>query len=144
MRCPKSVEESEELEGEGKRLRMEWLTTKMAAVCAKQDNLKCCVEMYREREVSSHHSGKETNGDVIPSNSKKEIVHTSPIHTSPPSTGSRSSRKRARRLDITSRTSKRAVALESTGGAATIPDIDAQQSVVKRDPFVKTEMQLFL
>ena len=99
---------------------------------------------YREREVSLHHSGTETIGDVIPGISKKETVHASPTQTSPLSTGSRSSRKRARRLDITSRTSKRAVALESTGGAVTIPDIDAHQSVVKRDPFVKTEMQLSL
>ena len=59
---------------------MEWLTTKMAAVCAKHDSLKCGVEGYREREVSSHHSGKETIGGVISSNSKKEIVHALPTH----------------------------------------------------------------
>ena len=85
-----------------------------------------------------------TIGDVIPSNSKKEIIHTSPTQTSPPLTCSRRSRKRARRLDIMSTISKRAVALESTGGAVTFRDINVQQSAVKRDSSVKTEMQLSL
>ena len=112
---------------------------------AQHGSLKCVVEGYNEREDSPRHSGKEVIGSVNPSNSKKEIVHSSPSRASPPLGGSRGSRKRARRRDITSMAPTRAVALlESSGGAVTIPDIDGQQSPVKRDSSVKTEVQFSL
>ena len=106
--------------------------------------LQLSAERFREREVVPHNAGKETIGDVIPSGAKHTTIHPPPTKSSQPSGVSRDSRKRVRHSEITSTASKRAVARESTAGAVTVPDIDGQKSPVKRDSFVKTEVQLSL
>ncbi|CAM9780024.1 unnamed protein product [Ascophyllum nodosum] len=63
----------------------------------------------------------------------------------PFSGSSRGSRKRARYLHNGPTVSKkRAVALESTAGALTIPEIEGQKPPVKRDSSVKTEVHVSL
>ncbi|CAN0363554.1 unnamed protein product, partial [Ascophyllum nodosum] len=104
------------------------------------------VEGSREREVGPHHSGKETIGNVIPSGAKHITVHPPPTETSQPPGVSRDSYKRVRYPEITSTTSKRAVApaRESIAGAGTLPDVDVKKSPVRRTSSMKTEVQLSL
>ena len=74
---------------------------------------------------------------------KREIVRPYPAQASSPSAGSRGSRKRERHLDIASTASTRALSgRESAAGAIIMPEIDGQNSPVKRDHFVKTDVQL--
>ncbi|CAN0223315.1 unnamed protein product [Ascophyllum nodosum] len=117
--------------------------TRMAEYCAQHARLKCGVKGYRDREVDHHHSGKETIGNILPSGTKHQAVH-SPATTSPPSEGSQGSRKRVRHPEITSTALMRPISRESAGGARTMPDIDGQRSPVKRDACVKVEVLLSL
>ena len=115
--------------------------TKRAEYCALHAKLKCDVEGYREEEVGPPHSGKETIGNITPNGAKHITVHP-PAITPPASECNRDSRKRVRHPDITSTASKRATSRESAGGAGTMPDANGQNSLVKRDNSVKTEVQL--
>ena len=117
--------------------------TRTAEYCAQHARLKYGVEGYREGEVDPHHSGTETIGNIIPNGAKHPTVHPRST-TIPPSEGSQSSRKRARHPEITSTAPMRPISRESAGGAGTMPDIDGQNSPVKRDYSVKTEVQLSL
>ena len=118
--------------------------TKTAEYCALHARIQRGVEGYREREVGPHHPGKESIGNVIPSGAKHTTVHLPLTNTCHLSDVSRDSRKRVRQPEITSTTSKRAVARESTAGAVTMPDIDGQKSPIRRIFCVKTEVQLSL
>ena len=81
---------------------------------------------------------------VRPSGSNHKIVHP-PVQASPFSGSSLGSRKRVRYLHNGPTVSKkRAVALESTAGALTMPEIEGQKSPVKRDSSVKTEVHVSL
>ena len=128
----------------GKKPSFRVANSSMAKYCAQHTRLKRNVERSRKREVGPQHYGKETSDKVIPRGAKHTTVHPPPAKTSQTSGVSRNSRKRVRHPDITSTTSKRAVALESVGGAGTMPDIDGQKSPVKRNSSVKTELQLSL
>ncbi|CAM9859725.1 unnamed protein product [Ascophyllum nodosum] len=128
----------------GKQLSFGVANSRTVEYCAQHARLQYRVEEHREGEVVPHHSGKKTSGNVIPSGAKHTTVHLPPTKTSQPSSVSRDSRKRVRHPEITSTASKRAVARESTAGALTVPDIDGQQSPVKRTSSVKTEVQLSL
>ena len=118
--------------------------TKTAEYCAQHARIQRGVEGYREREFGPRHSGKETIGNVIPSGAKGTTVHPPPNKKSHPSGVSRDSCKRVRHPEITSTTSKRDVTQQSTAGAVTMPDIDGQQSPVRRNSGVKMEVQLSL
>ena len=118
--------------------------TKTTEYCAQHARIQRGVEEHREKEVGPRHSGKETIGNVVPSGAKNTTVRLPPTKPSRPSGVSRNSRKRVRHQQITSTTSKRAVARESTAGAVTMPDIDRQKSPVRRNSHVKTEVQLSL
>ncbi|CAM9169159.1 unnamed protein product [Ascophyllum nodosum] len=128
----------------GKKASFGVENTRMAQHGAQHARLKYCVGGYREKEVGQHHSGKETVGNVSPSDGKHTTVHPPPTQASPPSDGSRGSRKRVRHPETTSTASKRATARESTGGAVAMPDIDGRQTPVKRYSTMKTEVQLSL
>ena len=54
--------------------------TRTAVYYAQHATLPCGVDEYREREVSPHHSGKETIGNVIPSGAPniQRIIFLSP------------------------------------------------------------------
>ena len=112
--------------------------------CAQHARLQCDVEGLREREVGPHYSGKKTIDNVIPSGAKTTTAHLPPTKTSQPSDVCWGSRKRVRHPEITPTASKRAVARESTAGAVTMADIDGQKSPVKRNSYMKTEVQLSL
>ena len=131
-------------EGCGKKPSFGVAGTKTTEYCAQHARIQRGVEGHREKEVGPHHSGKETIGNVVPSGAKHTTVHLPPTKTSRPSGVNRDSRKRVRNQEITSTTSKRAVARESTAGAVTMPDIDGQKSPVRQNSRVKTEVQLSL
>ncbi|CAN0335088.1 unnamed protein product [Ascophyllum nodosum] len=114
----------------------------MAGCCAQQTGLNCGVEGYEEREVGPHHSGKKTIGNVLPTGARPTTVHPPHTKTSRSSDGSRGSRKRVRHPEITSTASKRAILREPAGVEGTVPDIDGQKSLVKRNSSVKVEIQL--
>ena len=114
--------------------------TRMAEYCAQQTRLNCGVEGYKEREIGPHLSGKKTIGNVLPTGARPTTVHPPRTKTSLPSDGSRGSRKRVRQPDMTSTASKRAILRESAGVARTIPDIDGQKSLAKRNSSVKVEV----
>ena len=97
-----------------------------------------------ERERLAHYSGKKTIDNVRPSGAKNTTVHPPPTKTSQPSDVCWGSRKRVRHPEITPTASKRAVARESTAGAVTMADIDGQKPPVKRNSYMKTEVQLSL
>ncbi|CAM9300395.1 unnamed protein product [Ascophyllum nodosum] len=118
--------------------------TKPVKSCAQNTRLQHGVEGFREREVGPHHSGKKTIANVIPSLAKHTSVRSPPTKTSQPSGATRDSRKRGRHPEITSTASKRAVAREPTAGVETMPNIEGQNSSVKRNSSVKTEVQLSL
>ncbi|CAN0019332.1 unnamed protein product [Ascophyllum nodosum] len=118
--------------------------TKMTEYCAHHTRLNCGVEGYREREVGPHNSGKKTTGNVIPDGAKHKTRNPPPTKTSPPSDGSRGSRKRVRHPEMTPTASKRAVLRESSGVAGTLPEIDGQKFLVKRNFSMKPEVQLSL
>ena len=103
--------------------------TRTGEYCVLHARLQYGVEGYR---VAPHHSGKETIHNIIPSGAKP----------SEPSGVSRDSRKQVRHPEITSMASKRAVARVSTAGAGTRPYINGQNSPVKRNSSVKTEVHL--
>ena len=76
---------------------------------------------------------------------KHKPVHPPPAQASPFSGSSWGSRKRVRYLhNGPTVLKKRAVALESTAGALTNPEIEGQKSPVKRDSSVKTEVHVSL
>ena len=129
--------------GCGRELSFGVANTRTAEYHAQNTRLKCGVEVYRERELSPHHCGKETIGGVLPSGGKQTDAHPLLTQASPPSGGSRGSRKRARHSEITSTAAKRAIGRESTGGAVTMPDIHGQKSPVNRNSAMKTEVQLY-
>ena len=115
------------------------------AYCAQHARIQGGVEGCREREFGPHHSGKKNIGNVIPSEAKgTTTVYPPPNKKSHPPGVSRDSRKRVRHPEITSTTSKRADAQQSTAGAVTMPDIDRQKSPVRRNSGVKIEVQLSL
>ena len=119
--------------------------SKAAEYCAQHARIQRGVEGCREREFGPHHSGKETIGNVIPSGAKgTTTVYPPPNKKIHLSGGSRDSRKRVRHPEITSTTSKRADAQQSTAGAVTMPDIYRQKSPVRRSSCVKMEVQLSL
>ena len=91
-----------------------------------------------------HHFGKKNIGNVIPSSAKYKTVHPPPTERSPPSGVGRDCRLRIRHPEITSSASKRAVSRDSAGGTGTMSDIEKKKSPVKRDSYVKTEVQLCL
>ena len=131
--------------GCGKKPSFGVADSKTAEYCAQHARIQRGVEGCREREFGPHHSGKETIGNVIPSGAKgTTTVYPSPNKKSHLSGGSRDSRKRVRHPEITSTTSKRADAQQSTAGAVTMPDIDRQKSPVRRSSCVKMEVQLSL
>ncbi|CAN0273685.1 unnamed protein product, partial [Ascophyllum nodosum] len=99
--------------------------SKTAEYCAQHARIQGGVEGCREREFGPHHSGKKNIGNVIPSGAKgTTTVYPPPNKKSHPPGVSRDSRKRVRHPEITSTTSKRADAQQSTAGAVTMPDID--------------------
>ena len=104
-----------------------------------------CAQHNRLRRNDPNLSGKEINGAACPSGSKHQTVHTPPAQASPFSGSSRGSRKRVRYLHTGSTVlKKRAVALETTAGALTMPEIEGQKSPVKQDSSVKTEVHASL
>ncbi|CAN0199634.1 unnamed protein product [Ascophyllum nodosum] len=118
--------------------------TRTAEYRAQHTRLPCGVEGLKERKVGPHHSGKETIANAIPSVAIHTSVRPPPTKTSQLSGASRDSRKRVRHQEITSTTSKRAVAREPTAGVVTMPDIDGQKYPVKRNYSVKVEVHLSL
>ena len=131
-------------EGCGKKPPSGVASTRSAEYCAQHARLQCDVEGFREREVGPHYSGKKTIDNVRPSGAKNTTVHPPPTKTSQPSDVCWGSRKRVRHPEITPTASKRAVAQESTAGAVTMADIDGQKPPVKRNSYMKTEVQLSL
>ncbi|CAN0145047.1 unnamed protein product, partial [Ascophyllum nodosum] len=115
-------------EGCGKKPSFGVAGTKTAEYCALHVKIERGVDGYGEREVGPHHSGKEAIGNVISSGAKHTTVHLPLTKTCHLSDVRRDSRKRVRHPEITSTTSKRAIARESTAGAVTMPDIDGQKS----------------
>ena len=118
--------------------------TTTAEYCAQRAKLRFGVEKYRDGEVGPHHFWKETIGNAIPSGAEHTTVYRPPTKTSQPSGVSPDSHKRVRHRDVTSTMSKQAIARKSTAGAVTMPDIDGQKFPVKRNSFVKTEVQFSL
>ena len=93
-------------------------------------------------EYSVQHT-RPTHG--VMSGVKWEIVQPYPAQASSPSSGSRGSRKREQHLDIASTASTKALSgREWAAGAIIMPEIDGQNSPVKRDHFVKADVQLSL
>ncbi|CAM9563263.1 unnamed protein product [Ascophyllum nodosum] len=130
-------------EGCGKKPSFGGAKLKTAEYCAQHARLERRVEGYRERGVDHHHSGKETIGNILPNSTKHQAVH-SPATSSPPSEGSQGSPKRVRNPEVTSKALMRPISREPAGGARTTPDIDGQNSPVKRDASVKAEVLLSL
>ncbi|CAN0097843.1 unnamed protein product [Ascophyllum nodosum] len=128
-------------EGCDKQTSLGVACTKTVEYCALHAGPKCDVEGYTEEEVGPPHSGREIIGNITPNGAEHKIVHP-PAITPPPSECSRGSRKRVHHSEITSTASKRAISRESAGGAGTMPDVDGQNSLVKRDNSVKIEVQL--
>ena len=96
--------------------------------------MKRGAEGYEGREI----------GGASPSGAKQKTVHPFSAQASPPLGGSRASHKLERHQGITSTASRRAVSRESAGEAVTTPEIEKQNSPVRRDSSVKTEVQLYL
>ena len=117
--------------------------TRTAVYYAQHATLPWGVEGYREREVSPHHSGKETIGNVIPNVAKHATNHLPLTKPRQPAGVSRDSLERVRHPEITSTASKRAVARELPAGAVTMSDIDVKKSPVRRNSSVELEVQLF-
>ena len=118
--------------------------TKTVKYRAQHTRLQRGVGGFRDGEIGPHHSGKKNIANVIPSVAKCTNVSPPPTKTSQPSGANRDSRKRVRHPAITSTVSKRSVAREPTAEVVTVPDIDGQNSPVKRDYSVKMEVQLSL
>ena len=113
--------------------------------CAQDKIQRCGIEGCRGRWIDTNLSGKEINGAACQSGSKHETVHPPPAQASPFSGGSGGSRKRVRYLHTGCTVlKKRSVALESTAGTLTMPEIDGQKSPVKQDSTVKTEVHVSL
>ena len=91
--------------------------------------------------TDTNHHGKESNGAASPSGSKHKTVHSPPAQSSPFSGSSRGSRKQVRHLHNMPTALVRAVALESGGGAVTMPETEGQKSPVKQD-YMKTEVHV--
>ena len=113
-----------------------------AEYCVQHNRPRCGIEECRGRGIDRNHYGEETIGDASPSRSKHKTVKYTPAQANPLSGGSRGSRKRVQYLHDKSTALKRAVALESAAGKATMPEIDGQKSLVKRDSSVKTEVHV--
>ena len=116
--------------------------TKPAEYCAQQNRPRCGVEGCRGRGIDPNHSGKETIDDSSLSGPKHEAVNSPPVHANPPLGGSRGSRKGVRYLHNKPTALKRAVALETAAGEATLPEIEGQTFPVMRDFSVKTEVHV--
>ena len=113
--------------------------------CVQDKRLRCGIERCRARWIDTNLSGEEINGAACPSVSKHKTVHPSPAQASPFPGSSRGSRKRVRYLhNGPTVLKKRAVALESTAGALTMPEIKGRKSPVKQDSSVKTEVHVSL
>ena len=118
--------------------------TKPDEHCVQHNRPRCGVEECRGRWIGPNPSGKEIIGDASPSDSKHKTVHSPPAQANPPSGGSRGSRKRVRDLHIVPTAMKRGLVLESPAGAVTIPEIEGQKYLFKRESSVKTEVQVSL
>ena len=110
---------------------------------AQDKRLTCGMEGCRGRWIDTNLSGKEINGAVCPIGSKHETTHPPSTQASPFSGSSRGSRKRVRYPpNMPTVLKKRAVALESTAGALTMPEIEGPKSPIKQDYFVKTDVHV--